>query len=262
MSENPTVQGLPSIHNDYWKPLWKAVADYDMTIALHIGSGNPQPHASMETPIEAWITTMPLSISLGAADWLQLQALHEYPDMRIALSESSIGWIPYFRERADFSNWRHKTWTHSVFQDAKPSEIFNKHFLCCFIDDPFGLKHLDDVGEDIVAFETDYPHSDAVWPNAADHLWEQVKHLTDAQINKVTHENAMRFFRFDMFKHNKREELTVAALRAKAAADKVDTTLISSGGSKPVEPGTERPITSGDLVAMYQKHAATIAESV
>jgi len=72
-----------------------------MTIALHIGSGNPQVHASMETPIEAWITTMPLSIAVGAADWLQLKALHDYPDMRIALSESSIGWIPYFRERAD-----------------------------------------------------------------------------------------------------------------------------------------------------------------
>ncbi len=261
MSENPTKQGLPSIHNEYWQPFFKAIADHDMTIALHIGSGNPQPHASMETPIEAWITTMPLSIAVGAADWLQLKALHDYPNLRIALSESGIGWIPYFRERADFSNWRHKAWTHSVFQDTKPSEIFNRHFLCCFIDDPFGLKHLEDVGEDIVAFETDYPHSDAVWPNAAEHLWEQVKHLTDAQINKVTHENAMRFFKFDPFKHYKREELTVGALRAQAAAKGVDTTLISGGGAAPVEPGTERPITSGDLMAMFQKHADTIAES-
>lgn len=262
MSENPTVQELPSIHNEYWKPLWKVVADYDMTIALHIGSGNPQPHASMETPIEAWITTMPLSISLGAADWMQLQALHEYPNMRIALSESGIGWIPYLRERADFSNWRHKVWTRSVFQDVKPSEVFNKHFLCCFIDDPFGLKHLEDVGEDMVAYETDYPHSDALWPDAPEHLWKQVPHLTDTQINKVTHENAMRFFRFDPFKHHQREELTVGALRAKAAEKGVDTRPISSGGAKPVESGAERPITSGDLIAMYHKHADTIADSL
>ena len=53
MNENPTVQGLPSIHNDYWNPVFKALMDNDMTIELHIGSGNPAPHASMETPIEA-----------------------------------------------------------------------------------------------------------------------------------------------------------------------------------------------------------------
>ena len=27
MNENPTVQGLPSIHNDYWDPVFKAVVD-------------------------------------------------------------------------------------------------------------------------------------------------------------------------------------------------------------------------------------------
>ncbi|HET8711845.1 MAG TPA: hypothetical protein VFM32_10735 [Spongiibacteraceae bacterium] len=53
----------------------------------------------------------------------------------------------------------------------------------------------------------------------------------------------------------------MGALRAKAKAKGVDTTPISSGGAAPVEPGTERPITSGDLMAMFQKHADTIAES-
>jgi len=89
-----------------------------------------------------------------------------------------------------------------------------------------------------------------------------VKHLTQTQIEKVTHRNAMRFFRFDPFKHHKREDLTVGALRARAKAKGVDTTPKSSGGARPVEAGTERPITSGDLMAMFQKHADTIAESV
>lgn len=253
MSENPTVCGLPSIHNEYWEPLWKAVNDYDMTINLHIGTGNPQPHASMETPIEAWIATMPMSVAVGAADWLQLKALQDYPNMRIALNESGIGWIPYFLERSDFSNWRHKVWTHSVFQKEKPSETFRKHFLTCFIDDAFGLKNLDDIGEDMVAYECDYPHSDALWPEVPEYLWETVKHLTGQQIDKITHLNAMRFFRFDPFKHHKREDLTVGALRARAAARGVDTTPVSMGGSKPIE-GDIRPVTSGDMMKMFAAH--------
>jgi hypothetical protein len=83
-----------------------------------------------------------------------------------------------------------------------------------------------------------------------------VKHLTDAQINKVTHLNAMRFFKFDPFKHHKREQLTVGALRAKAAADKVDTTPRSFGGARPLAEGeAQRPVTSGDLMKMFSHHA-------
>jgi predicted TIM-barrel fold metal-dependent hydrolase len=260
INENPSVQGLPSIHNDYWNPFWKAISDTDMTICLHIGSGNPAPHASMETPIEAWISTMPLSIVQGAADWLQLKALHDYPEMRIALSEGSLGWVPYFLERADFSNWRHKAWTNSLYQELKPSDVYKRHFLNCFIDDAFGLKNLEDIGEDMVAYESDYPHSDTLWPEAPEQLWKSASKLTDAQIDKITHRNAMRFFRFDPFEHFKREELTVGALRAKAKAKGVDVSTRSSGGERPVAEGEQRPVTSGDVMAMFKKQQDMLAQ--
>jgi predicted TIM-barrel fold metal-dependent hydrolase len=256
INENPTVQGLPSIHNTYWEPLWKAIVDHDIAICLHIGAGNPAPHASMETPIEAWITTMPMSIATGAADWLNLAALHRYPSLKIALSEGGIGWIPYFLERADFSHERHKAWTHSPFGTTKPSEIFRRHFLNCFIDDAFGLKNLDALNEDMVAYECDYPHSDSLWPNVPETLWQSLQHLTDTQIDKVTHGNAMRFFNFDPFKHHARETLTVGSLRARAAADGVDVTPKSSGGAKPLAEGeSARPVTSGDLMKMFTHHS-------
>ncbi len=258
LNENPTVQGLPSIHNDYWEPLWKAINDLDMTICLHIGAGNPAPHASMETPIEAWITTMPMSIATGAADWLNLAALHRYPTMRIALSEGGLGWIPYFLERADFSHSRHQFWTNSRFNfgDLKPSDVFKRHFMCCFIDDEFGLHNLRWLNEDLVSYECDYPHSDSLWPEVPERLHETIKHLTAEQIDKITHLNAMRFFKHDMFKHHKREELTVGALRAQAKADGVDVTPKSSGGAAPLAEGeTPRVITSGDLMRMFSHHS-------
>jgi len=256
LNENPTVQKLPSIHNAYWEPLWKAIVEHDIVMCLHIGAGNPAPHASMETPIEAWISTMPISIVVGAADWLHLEALERYPSMKIALSEGGIGWIPYFLERSDFSHERHKAWTHSRFEGTKPSEVFRQHFLTCFIDDAFGLQNLQAIGEDMVAYESDYPHSDSLWPKAPETLWDSVKHLTEPQIDKVTHRNAMRFFRFDPFKHFKREELTVGALRKKAAG--VDVSVHSYGGAAPLLPGEKpRPITSGDVMEMYNRHRKT-----
>jgi len=253
ISDNPTVLGLPGIHDEYWEPMYKALVDNDIAICLHIGSGAQAPHSSPVSPIEAWITTMPISIAMSTADWLNLSALQRYPTMKVALSEGGIGWVPYLLERADWVNSHHKYWTHSIFQDKKPSDIFKQQFLTCFIDDKFGLKNLDDLNEDLIAYECDYPHSDSVWPDCAEHLWESVKHLSDVQIDKITHLNAMRFMRFDLFKHNKKEDLTVGALQAKAAADHVDTTPVSSGGAKPLAEGEKpRPITSGDIITMFK----------
>jgi predicted TIM-barrel fold metal-dependent hydrolase len=260
LNDNPTVLGLPSIHNAYWEPMWKAITDADIVMCLHIGTGNPAPHASMETPIEAWISTMPMAIAVGAADWLQLDALQRYPSMKVALSEGSIGWVPYFLERTDFSHERHKAWTHSRFPNTKPSEVFKKHFLNCFIEDAFGLKNIDEIGEDMIAYECDYPHSDCLWPQAPERLWGTVKGLTPAQIDKITHQNAMRFFNFDPFKHHTRAELSVGGLRAQAAASKVDVTPKSSGGATPLKAGEKlRPVTSGDIEQMYKTAASEAA---
>ena len=108
----------------------------------------------------------------------------------------------------------------------------------------------------MVAYECDYPHSDTLWPEVPERLWTTIKHLTDAQIDKITHSNAMRFFHFDPFKHHKREELTVGALRAKAAADGVDTDAEVLGRREAA--GRRRdaaPVTSGDLMKMFAHHA-------
>jgi hypothetical protein len=51
----------------------------------------------------------------------------------------------------------------------------------------------------MVTWECDYPHSDCTWPGSPEVFHEQTKHLTDAQINKIGHLNAMREFSYDPF---------------------------------------------------------------
>ena len=200
---------------------------------------------------------MPMSVSIGLSDWLHLEALQRYP-LKIALSESGIGWIPFLLERADYANTQHQAWTHSdtYLQGKKPSQVFKEHFYSCFIDDAYGCRNLDLVGEDNVCYEVDYPHSDTPWPEAPEVLWRSVGGLSDALIDKVTHLNAMKLYRFNMFDIIPKEELTVKALRAKAAAAGVDTATRSAGGAAPLAAGeTPRPVTSGDINAMFKKHA-------
>jgi predicted TIM-barrel fold metal-dependent hydrolase len=255
-TDNPSLRGQPSIHNEHWEPMWKACADNNMVINIHIGSGARAPHASMESPIDCWIITMPISIVNSAADWLYLPALRKYPNLKVSLSEGGIGWIPYLLERADFTHEHHHAWTYADFGDKrKPSDIFREHFLTCFIDDKFGLENLAAIGEDMVAYECDYPHSDTVWPESADRLHETLKHLPDRVINKVSHENALRVMQFDAFgKMGGRDKCTVGALRKLAAH--IDTSPKSYGGPTPLAAGEKRrPVTSGDITKMFEQVA-------
>jgi hypothetical protein len=83
------------------------------------------------------------------------------------------------------------------------------------------------MGEETVAWECDFPHSDSTWPTSPEYLHAEIEAMggmSDATINKITWENACRFYRWDPFKHTPRERATVGALRALAGDVDVSTT--------------------------------------
>jgi predicted TIM-barrel fold metal-dependent hydrolase len=253
--DNPALAGLPSLHNEYWEPLWKACSDHKIVINCHIGTGATAAHASDETPIDAWITTMPMSISNSAADWLFAKFWKRYPDLRMALSEGGIGWIPYLLERADFTYEHHREWTFSNFEKERPSDVFKRHIITCFIDDQFGLKNMEYMNPDMVCYEADYPHSDTLWPNCPEYLFASLNGLSDEVINKVTYQNALREFSFDPFTiRGGRENCTVGALREEGK--NVDVSPRENlGGLKTDSMNlvgeARRPVTSGEIKQMF-----------
>jgi hypothetical protein len=95
------------------------------------------------------------------------------------------------------------------------------------VTDPSSLNLLSRMGEDSVAWECDYPHSDSTWPESPEYLLAEcdAAGLTDEQIHKITWENACRFFRFDPLQYIPKEKATVGALRA--LAGDVDTRTTS-----------------------------------
>src|SRR3546814_17430804 len=102
---------------------------------------------------------MPISIANSAADWLFASFWKDFPDLKIALSEGSIGWVPYFLERAETTVRQHSAWTNLNLGGLTPTEIFRRHFLTCFIEDNFGLENRPAIGFDNIAWDWDYPHS-------------------------------------------------------------------------------------------------------
>jgi hypothetical protein len=254
--DNPARSGLPSIHNVYWDPFWQECCDLQMLLNCHIGTGSRAEHASEESPIDAWITTMPMAIANSAADWLFGSFWGRYPDLRMALSEGGIGWIPYFLERADFTHEHHHQWTFSDFGNGeRPSDVFKRHIVTCFIDDQFGLKSIEYLNSDMVCYEADYPHSDTLWPNCPEYLWLSLQDKSAEIIDKVTHQNAMRVMHYDPIERlGGRDKCTVGHLRELGKDVDVSPREGMGGlktGSMDVVGKARRPVTSGEIMAMF-----------
>jgi predicted TIM-barrel fold metal-dependent hydrolase len=166
--------------------------------------------------MDVMITLQPMNICAAAADLLWSRVIKEFPDVRIALSEGGTGWIPYFIDRLDRTYDMHRLWTGQDFGDKLPSEIFRERFLTCFIADPVGVKLRHDIGIDNIAWECDYPHSDSSWPNSAKELEAVTGGVPDDELNKMTYENACRWYQFDPFAHRPKERCNVGALIAES----------------------------------------------
>jgi len=228
-SENPSVLGYPSFHDDHWAPLWKALCDTETVMNVHIGSSGKLAVTAPDAPMDVMITLQPMNIVQAAADLLWSAPIKKYPGLKIALSEGGTGWIPYFLERADRTFEMHSTWTHQDFGGKLPSEVFREHFLTCFISDHVGVQLRHQIGIDNISWEADYPHSDSMWPEAPEQLWDVLREhdVSESDTDKMTHENAMRWYSFDPFAHHPREQATVGALRRAAEGHDVSIRSLS-----------------------------------
>jgi predicted TIM-barrel fold metal-dependent hydrolase len=228
-TENPATLGYPSFHDPSWDPLWRALCDENVVLSIHLGSSGKLAMTAPDAPIDVMITLQPMNICQAAADLVWSRVPREFPDIKIALSEGGTGWIPYFLDRLDRTYDMHHLWTGQNFDWVLPSEFFRQHFLTCFISDPVGVALRHQIGMDNIAWECDYPHSDSSWPTAPEELAAVTAGVPDDEINKITYQNAMRWYSFDPFPHRAREQSTVGALRAEIAGHDVGVRSFDTG---------------------------------
>jgi len=217
--------GMPDLHGDEWDPAWQACQETGTVMVYHFGGA---PALGPRADIEVIAHVMPFGTGVFASELIWSPYMRKFPDVKVALAEASIGWIPHWLERLDHvyttNPWR---WSENSFGDQLPSEVFKGRVLTCFIEDRAGLRLRDEIGVENIAWECDYPHPDTTWPRSPENLLAQFEATgcSDEEIHAMTWQNAGRFYQFDPFEHTRREAATVTALRALAAD--VDTTPVS-----------------------------------
>jgi len=214
-SENFEPLGLPTIHTGHWHPVLQTANDLKMVLSIHIGSSSTFHRISNDSPFMANFSLGMIRPAGCLMDWIFSGMFQRYPNIKIALSEGSIGWIPWVLERAQqvYDTQRHwvakgvslgnvgPVQNYDTQIDHEKIDIYGdyyEHFYGCFIDDATGLSMIDVVGEDNIMIEVDYPHSDTTWPHSLKLAHERLSaaNLTDVQKYKILRGNAERLYQF------------------------------------------------------------------
>jgi predicted TIM-barrel fold metal-dependent hydrolase len=251
----PHKVGFPPIHDEHWDALFSVMNEAGLPISTHLGTGfetDPgmmvqKMHQRVENPggsadfgkaigfsVEGSGREREMHPAIGAAillsgqecliDWLTSGTFDRFPNLKVALSENGIGWIPSILQEADvlvgYTRNRITSPTDAENNpildeqgqqraqaaiDARaertrqmplPSEVFKEHMYGCFIYDPLGLENIDRIGVDNVMIETDFPHFTSRWPHSLEAAGEALLALDDGVRTKVLRGNAQRVFKF------------------------------------------------------------------
>jgi predicted TIM-barrel fold metal-dependent hydrolase len=205
LPERPHAIGLPSLFNGYWDPVIAACAETGTVISLHVGSSGGYPHPP-DTPRGtgfALSTTLFGQLSLAACtEWLYSGYPMKHPELKIAMSEGGIGWVPMLIDRLDNMIDRSgyakgeelglemtHTWT------IRPADVLRRNFWFCTIDDPSTIECRHIIGVENIMVETDYPHADGTWPDTQAAIEKYWGHIPDNELRAMCCENAAQLFR-------------------------------------------------------------------
>ena len=188
-------RALGSRDND---PLYEALAESGLVLAVHEGLGLQGSTIGADrftSFVGRHACSHPLEQMTAMASLLLEGACERHPWLHIAFLESGTGWLPYWLSRLD----GHREWmadTECAGLSLSPSEYFARQ---CVIstdpDDDLVASTAAVVGADHVMWASDFPHPDALFPDAVSSFLGEAKETGLAgDLSTVLWDTAVRFY--------------------------------------------------------------------
>lgn len=187
---------LPLWHPE-WEPVWRACAETGVPLHIHtIGPLVDLRWVREPAFYRPWLAThiaafqVPMLGILAAI--LYGGALERYPEVKVVIGESGIGWLPYALERFDFE-WEDQ------FKDLlpqPPSTYWRRQMYATFQVDRTGLENIERIGAETIMWGSDFPHPDGTWPDSLEILAPQVEGLLPETRRRILCDNAAALYGF------------------------------------------------------------------
>jgi len=196
----PGLEESTQIYNHArFDPLWAAIQDTGMAIAMHVATGGDprkargpggaimnraKSHEALCDPITAFCAS-------GILD--------RFEKLRFAAVEGGIGWLPALLDLMDETYVKHHMWVFPKLKQGLPSDYFREHAIASFQEDRAGLLLVEPYDlQNNICWSNDYPHHEGTFPHSAAAIERGFGHLQEETRTKILGLNAARFFGFDV----------------------------------------------------------------
>ena len=183
------------------EPLWAAANDLGMAVALHTFTVIP-PYAPgaldgsyfdnywlARSAAHPWCGMRNVAALLGCG------VLDRHKKLTVALLEAGQGWLPYWVKRLDEQAAYSPTSVPPNMGKIQDYVTSGRYFQSIELHEGESMTKyvVDEIGEDVLMFSTDYPHGETWFPDTVDTFlgWNS---FSDALKKKLFWDNAKRCF--------------------------------------------------------------------
>jgi predicted TIM-barrel fold metal-dependent hydrolase len=182
-----TPGGRPLTHPE-GDDLWACANEHRIPMSLHIGHGlnrvlDPS-NAALPGMREAYLCTTPLNIADEIAVLLFSGLLERFPDLRVVIAESGIGWVPGFLARCENVYDRHRHYLATQVT-RRPTEAWKAQMRVTFGEDLAGIRLRDLLGVETMMWASDYPHTDTTWPESTRVVARDFAEVPDDEVQAI-----------------------------------------------------------------------------
>ncbi len=193
-----TVQDRP-YNLPVYEPLWAALADSGMVLALHAFTEDTDTYPEdwgTEEGVGGALTHMAMSMARGqnpVALLISSGVLERYPGLNVVIVECGGGWLAWLLHVLDEQNEKKHMWIRPRLE-LKPSEYFRRQVHVTFTDDPVALHNIPFTGSDCLMWGSDYPHDEGSFPHSQEVIRRTFAGLSGEVTRKIIHGNAARIY--------------------------------------------------------------------
>ena len=203
MCSDPDTIGLPDLGDPAWLPFWEACSDAELPVNFHIGASETSfnmfgraswPSMGQRRRLALGSSALFLENSRVISNLIYSGLFERCKNLKVVSVESGIGWIPFVLESIDYE-WSETGSNGEQALSMPPSAYFRKHIYGCFwFEKTAPTRLIDQVGEDNVLFETDFPHPTCLYPDVQQHIAEISAGWSEARKRKILQDNAAKLY--------------------------------------------------------------------
>lgn len=182
----------------HYEKLWAAAAEAKAPINCHILTGhsyfkNFKSDSRGAETIRDAVNRKQTDTNNTLFDFIFSGAFDRYPDLRLVLAESEIGWMPFLLQQWDyyFERFRKK---ETMPINRLPSEIFTEHVYGTFLEDFVGTRAFSWWGEKNCMWSNDFPHFNMTYPFSRENVEKHLAGLSQQQRRRLTRDNAIELY--------------------------------------------------------------------